>query len=185
MFEELKKTLRAKMDDTQGVFESHLRGIRAGRAQTGLLDNLKVDAYGSKMPINQLASVSVQGPSALAVQVWDAQMVSIVDKSIRDSGLGLNPMVTGTTLKIMLPELTTERRAELIKQVATHAEEARVSVRAIRRHGMDALKKAEKDKELSEDEVHKNSTTVQKLTDAAIGKIDAAMQAKEKDLLKV
>lgn len=185
MFEDLKKTLQTKMDDTQSVFEGHLRGIRAGRAQTGLLDNLKIDAYGSKMPINQLASVSVQGPNALAVQVWDAQMTSIVDKGIRDSGLGLNPMVAGTTLKITLPELTAERRTELVKQVAAHAEEARVAVRSIRRQGMETLKKAEKNKELSEDEVHKHSASVQKLTDAAIGKIDAAMQAKEKDLMKV
>lgn len=185
MFDSLKSTLEKKMQDSQKVFETNMKGLRTGRASPQLLESIEVDAYGSKMPLNHMANVTVQGPLALSVQVFDAQMTPLVEKSIRESGLGLNPQAAGTTLRIILPDLTEERRKELAKKLTAYAEEARVAIRSVRRQGMDALKKAEKDKEVSEDELRAHEKILQQLTDKAIEKINTLLGTKEKELMKV
>ena len=160
-----------------------LAGLRTGRANSALLDPVTVEVYGSHMPLNQVASVSVPEPRMLAVQVWDKSNVGPVDKAIRSAGLGLNPIVDGTTLRLPIPDLTEERRKELAKLASQYAEKARVAVRNVRRDGNDALKTDEKKHEISEDERKRHETEVQKLTDSTVAEIDAAAQAKEKEIL--
>lgn len=183
MFDELKATLQKKMDDSFHVFVQELKGLRTGRASTGLLEPIVVNAYGGKMPLPQVATISVQGPLMLSVQVWDQGLVASVEKAIQESGLGLNPEVAGTSLRIRLPDLTEERRKELAKALIKYAEEARVAIRSIRRIGMDQLKKAEKDKEVSEDAAHTYADGIQKLTDQMIQKIDKQAKTKESELM--
>ena len=144
-----------------------------------------VDAYGSPMPLNQLASVSVSDARMISVQVWDKSMAGAVDKAIRDSGLGLNPITEGTSIRVPLPELNEERRRELSKVASSYAEQARVAVRHIRRDGMDVLKRAEKDGDISKDEMHTFSDQVQKATDEAIARIDSITAEKEKEIMQV
>lgn len=160
-----------------------LQGLRTGRASTTLLDPVTVEVYGAQMPLNQVASVSAPEPRMLSVQVWDKSNVGPVDKAIRSAGLGLNPIVDGTTLRLPIPDLTEERRKELAKLASQYAEKARIAVRNVRRDGNDALKQDEKKHEISEDERKRAETEVQKLTDSTIAEIDAAAQAKEKEIL--
>ncbi len=169
----------------KGVVESLKRdfsGLRTGRASAAMLEPIVVDIYGQKMPINQVGTISVPEPRTLSVQVWDKSAVSAVDKAIRESNLGLNPVVDGTLLRLPVPPLTTERRQELVKIAHKYAEAARVAVRNVRRDGNDLLKKLEKDGKISEDEHKKNGTNVQSLTDEIIGEIDTLLKTKDDEI---
>lgn len=177
--------LKKRMDGAVSVLHQELAGLRTGRASADLLSPVQVDAYGAKMPINQVASVSVAGARSLSVQVWDAGQVSAVEKGIRDAGLGLNPSTEGNVIRINLPDLNEERRAELVKVARKYAEDARVSVRNVRRDGMEDVKKRQKDGEISEDEAHSLSDEVQKLTDKMVHEIDELLASKEKDIQQV
>ena len=179
------KDLSYRMKRSVEVLMEEFGGLRTGRASTSLLEPLIVDAYGSQMPMNQVGTVSVPEPRMLSVQVWDKSLVSAVEKAIRESSLGLNPMIEGQLLRIPIPELTQERRVELTKVAGQYAEHARVAVRNVRRDGMDQLKKLEKDSFISEDEHRDQAGEVQKLTDEMVGKIDEALAAKEEEIMQV
>lgn len=180
-----KADLERRMNGAVDNLHKEFGGLRTGRASASLLDPVVVDAYGSKMPLNQVGTVSVPESRMLTVQVWDTTMVKTVEKAIREAGLGLNPQPDGNVIRLPIPDLNEERRTELTKLAGKYAENARVSVRNIRRDGMEALKKAEKDSEISEDEHKKLSDDVQKLTDEKINKIDKMLADKEKDIMTV
>ena len=175
--------LKRRMHGAVEAFRHDLGGLRTGRASTALLDPVHVEVYGSNMPLNQVATVSVPEPRMLSVQVWDRSNVQPVEKAIRSAGLGINPIVDGQVIRLPIPELTEERRKELAKLVGQYAEKARVAVRNVRRDGMDHLKTDEKKHEISEDEHKRLETEVQKMTDDAIKEIDAAAQTKEQEIL--
>lgn len=177
--------LKRRMEGALSALSHDFQGLRTGRASVSLLDGIQVEAYGSFMPLNQMASVSAPEARLLTVQVWDKGNVKSVEKAIANAGLGLNPMADGQLIRVPLPELSEERRKELTKVGAKFAENARVAVRNVRRDGMDALKKDEKDKVISEDEHKKKSEEVQKITDLYIKKIDDALAQKEKDIMQV
>jgi ribosome recycling factor len=179
-----KADLQRRMHGAVEALKHDLTGLRTGRASTSLLEPITVEVYGSHMPINQVASISAPEPRMLSVQVWDRSNVSAVEKAIRSSGIGLNPITDGTTLRLPIPELTEERRKELAKLTHQYAEKARIAVRNVRRDGMDALKADEKKHEISEDERKRLETEVQKLTDDTIKEIDTAAQGKEKEILQ-
>lgn len=160
-------------------------GLRTGRASTNLLENVVVDAYGSKMPINQLANVNAPEPRLLTVQVWDQSQVDMVEKAIRNAGLGLNPMRDGSLIRVPLPELNEERRIELAKVAGKYAEQARISIRNVRRDGMDAIKAMEKDGDISEDDAKRLSDDVQKLTDKYVQVVDDDLERKEGEIKQV
>ncbi|MEL6244757.1 MAG: ribosome recycling factor, partial [Pseudomonadota bacterium] len=167
-----KKDLERRMDGALSSLSTEFQGLRTGRASVNLLDSVMVPAYGSTVPINQVGSVSIPDARMIAVNVWDKQLVGAADKAIRDAGLGLNPVVDGQNLRIPIPPLNEERRADLARVAGKYAESARVAVRNVRRDGMDALKKMEKDGEISEDDLRSMSDEVQKLTDTFIAKVD-------------
>lgn len=177
--------LKRRMTAANSVFKQELTGLRTGRASASLLDPVQVEAYGSHMPLNQLATVSVPEPRMISVQVWDRSMVAAVEKAIRGSSLGLNPNTEGQVMRIVIPELNQQRRQELVKVAHKYAEAARVAVRHVRRDGLDMLKKAEKDGDMSEDDHNRASDQVQKATDAAIAEIDQSLAAKEKEIMTV
>lgn len=177
--------LQRRMQGAIQALKHEFGGLRTGRASASLLDPVNVLAYGSSMPLNQVATVSVPEPRMISVQVWDKGMVNAVDKAIRDSNLGLSPTVEGQVLRIRIPELNEQRRKELVKVAHKYAEEARVAVRHVRRDGLDALKKALKDKAISEDDEKRHETEVQKATDKAVSEIDQALAAKEKEIMQV
>ncbi|HWK15679.1 MAG TPA: ribosome recycling factor [Rhizobiaceae bacterium] len=179
------KDLQRRMDGSVSAFKNDLASLRTGRASSNLLDPIQVQAYGSAMPLNQVATVSVPEPRMLAVSVWDKSMVGAVDRAIRESNLGFNPIVDGNNLRIPLPELNEQRRKELAKIAHNYAENARVAARHVRRDGMDILKKAEKDGTISEDDQRKQSDRVQKMTDEAISAIDAMLAEKEAEIMQV
>jgi ribosome recycling factor len=174
-----------RMDSAVEVLVREFTGIRAGRVSVTLLDPIKIDAYGSFMPLSQVATVSAPEPRLLSVQVWDKGMVKAVEKAIRESGLGLNPAIDGQMIRISIPSLNEERRQELSKIAGKYSEEARISVRNVRRDGMEHLKKLEKDSEISEDEHHRLSAEMQTLTDDHIKKIDDMLATKQKDIMVV
>jgi ribosome recycling factor len=178
-----KSDIERRMHGAVESLKHDLQGLRTGRASTTLLDPVNVEVYGAQMPLNQVATVSAPEPRMLSVQVWDKSNVGPVDKAIRSAGLGLNPIVDGTTLRLPIPDLTEERRKELAKLASQYAEKARIAVRNVRRDGNDALKQDEKKHEISEDERKRLETEVQKLTDATIAEIDTATAAKEKEIL--
>ena len=177
--------LKTRMQKSIASLRDELAGLRTGRASASLLEPVTVEAYGSRMPLNQVATVTVPEPRMLSVQVWDRQMANAVEKAIRDSGLGLNPMGEGQVIRVPLPELNEQRRKELAKVAHNYAEAARVAVRHIRRDGMDALKKAEKDGDLSQDDSRVQSDLVQKATDAAVAEIDQVLAGKEAEIMQV
>lgn len=177
----IKRRMQGAVENTSKEFG----GLRTGRASTALLDPIMVDAYGSKMPLNQVGTVSVPEPRMLIVQIWDANMVKAAEKAIRESGLGLNPQPEGNVIRLPIPDLTEERRAELKKVASKYAESGRVSVRNVRRDGMDELKKAEKDGDITEDDQKRLADDVQKATDEMIQKIDTLLADKEKDIMTV
>jgi ribosome recycling factor len=175
--------LKRRMHGAIEAFRHDLAGLRAGRASTALLDPVNVEAYGSNMPLNQVATVSVPEPRMISVQVWDRSNVGPVEKAIRSAGLGLNPITDGQMIRLPIPELTEERRKELAKLVGQYAEKARIAVRNVRRDGMDHLKQDEKKHEIGEDERKRLEHEVQKLTDDTIKEVDELAQAKEKEIL--
>jgi ribosome recycling factor len=177
--------LKRRMQGALGVFKQELGALRTGRASAHLLDPIQVDAYGQSMPLNQLATVSVPQPRMISVQVWDRSMVHAVEKAIIAANLGLNPSTEGQVLHLRIPELNEERRRELVKIAHKYAETAKVAVRHVRRDGMEALKKMEKDHKISEDDHKRMDTEVQKATDQAISDIDHALAAKEKEIMTV
>jgi ribosome recycling factor len=179
------KDLQRRMEGAIGAFKHDLGSLRTGRASSSLLDAINVMAYGSPMPINQVATVSVPEPRMISVSVWDKSLVGAVDRAIRESNLGFNPIVDGVNLRIPLPELNEERRKELVKKAHGYAENARIAARHVRRDGMDALKKAEKDGDISEDDHRKQSDQVQKLTDETINSIDSLLSSKEAEIMQV
>ncbi len=171
-----------------GAMESLTRefsGIRVGRASPNLLDPVKVDAYGSLMPLNQVGTVSVPEARLMVVQVWDKGLVKSVEKAIRDAGLGVDPAADGQNVRVPIPALNEQRRQELAKLAGKYAEDAKISVRGIRRDAMEALKKMEKDKLISEDEHHRLSDEVQEITDAFIKKVDEQLSTKQKEITSV
>jgi ribosome recycling factor len=177
--------LRRRMDGALQALHREFGGLRTGRAATSLLEPITVDAYGNQMPMNQVGTISAPEPRLLTVQVWDKTLVKAVEKSIRESDLGLNPQTEGTTVRIPIPNLSEERRAELKKVAARYAEQARVAVRNVRRDGMDGLKKAEKDGDISKDEHHGIAEQIQQMTDKHIEEIDKTLAHKEKEIMQV
>lgn len=177
-----KNDIEKRMNGAVDNLKTEFGGLRAGRASTSLLDTVVVDVYGSKMPLNQVGSVSVPEPRLLTVTVWDSNNTPAVEKAIRNAGLGLNPMAEGTLIRIPMPELTEERRRELSKVAGKYAETARIAIRNVRKDGMDAVK-AEDD--LPEDEAKRQSDDVQKMTDDHIKQIDSLLSDKEKDIMAV
>jgi ribosome recycling factor len=177
--------LKRRMQSATQSFRHELGGLRTGRASASLIEPVSVEAYGSQMPINQVATISVPEPRMLSVQVWDKSMVAAVDKAIRNANLGLSPTVEGQVLRIRIPELNEQRRKEMVKIAHKYAEEARVAVRHVRREGMDHIKKLEKEKAIAEDDVARQHDQVQKATDQVITEIDALLAAKEKEIMQV
>ena len=177
--------LKRRMEGAVSVLKTDLASLRTGRASSSMLDAIHVDAYGQQMPLNQVATISVPEPRMVSVQVWDKSMVGAVEKAIRNSNLGLNPVMDGTNLRLPIPELNEERRQELAKVAHKYGEQARVSVRHVRRDGMEILKKLEKDGEISQDEQRTSSDAVQKLTDEMITEIDSLLERKEKEIAQV
>jgi len=180
-----KQDIERRMEGALASLASEFAGLRTGRASVNLLDSIQVPAYGGMSPLSQVASVTVSDTRMLSVNVWDKAVVGAVDRAIRESGLGLNPVMDGQNLRIPIPPLNEERRVELTKIAGKYAEAARVAVRNVRRDGMDALKKAEKDGEISEDRHRALSDEVQKLTDAFVKRVDEALRAKEAEIMQV
>ena len=178
---ELEKRMRGAIDSLKREFS----GLRTGRASATLLDPVVVTVYGARMPLNQVATVSVPDAKTLSVQVWDKSQVQAVDKAIREANLGLNPMLDGTLIRLPIPALNAERRNELAKLAHKYAEHARVGIRNVRRDGMDLLKKLEKDHTMTEDDHRKNSTKVQELTDKLIKEVDQMTVSKETEIKQV
>ena len=183
--EELLNDLRRRMDGALEVLRKEFGGLRTGRASTSLLEPVQVNAYGGVVPLNQVASVNVPEPRMISVQVWDRGVVKAVDKAIREAGLGLNPQTEGQVIRVPIPELNEERRRELTRVAAKYAEQARVSVRNVRRDGLDPLKKREKDGDITQDEHRKLQHDIQGLTDDHIRKIDEMLAQKDKEILQV
>jgi ribosome recycling factor len=179
------KAIETRMRASLEALKRELAGLRTGRASAHLLDPVQVSVYGAKMPLNQVATISVPEPRTISVQVWDRSNVQAVDKAIREANLGLNPIVDGALLRLPIPALTAERRQELVKLAHKYAEQSRVAVRNVRREGMELLKKLEKDEHMSQDDHHKHSAKVQELTDKLIKEIDATLHAKEAEIQKV
>jgi ribosome recycling factor len=185
MIADLKKSAEQKMQKTVDALKHDYQKVRTGRAHTGLLDHIQVDYYGSMMPINQVANVTLADARTIAVQPWEKKMVQVVEKAIRDSDLGLNPATSGDVIRVPMPPLTEDRRKELIKVVRHEAENARIAVRNIRRDTNEHLKKMLKDHDVSEDDERHAQADVQKLTDRYVTEIDKVLQGKEADLLAV
>lgn len=179
------ESLRSRMQKSVESMKGDLAGLRTGRASASLLEPIQVDAYGSMMPLNQVATVTVPEPRMLSVQVWDRSMANAVEKAIRESSLGLNPMGEGQIIRVPLPELNEERRRELTKVAHQYAEQARVAVRHVRRDGIELLRKLEKDGDMSQDEARVNTDKVQKATDETIAEIDTLVAAKEQEIMHV
>ena len=177
--------LKRRMTGAVEVLKQEFAGLRTGRASASLLDHIKVDAYGSEMPLNQVATINVPEARLITVQVWDRGMVGAAEKAIRDSGLGLNPAADGQLVRVPIPELTEERRAELAKIAAKYTELARVAVRNVRRDGMDKLKRMEKAHEMSKDDHKIWSQEIQEMTDAMIKRVDETLTEKQKDIMQV
>ncbi|EKS38178.1 ribosome recycling factor [Afipia broomeae] len=177
--------LKRRMEGAINSLKHELGGLRTGRAAISMVEPVQVEAYGSHMPLNQVATVSVPEPRLLSVQVWDRSMVKAVETAIVNSNLGLSPATEGQVIRLRIPELNEERRKELVKVAHKYTEAARVAVRHVRRDGLDMLKKLEKDHQISEDDEKRLSNEVQKVTDAAIADVDKALAAKEKEILTV
>ncbi len=180
--EDITGDLKRRMEGALETLRKEFAGLRTGRATPALLEPIKVEVYGTEMPITQVGTIGAPEPRLLTVQVWDRSAVGAVEKAIREAGLGLNPAADGQLIRVPLPPLTAERRAELAKLAARYAEAARVAIRSVRRDGMETLKKLEKDGEISQD-LHRDwAEEVQKLTDAYVRKVDEALAAKEADI---
>jgi len=177
--------IKRRMEGSVTSLKSEFMGLRAGRASTAMLEPIMVDAYGSKMPMNQVGNISAPESRLLTVTVWDASMTAAVEKAIRESDLGLNPMTEGNLIRVPIPDLSEDRRKEMVKVAGRYAEAARVAVRNVRRDGIEAIRSAEKDGLLSEDERHSEEGEVQKLTDQYVKLIDESLANKEKEITQV
>jgi ribosome recycling factor len=177
--------LERRMRGAQSKLKDEFAGLRTGRASANLLDSVRVEAYGQKMPVSQVGTINVPEPRMITVQVWDRAMVIPLDKAIREANLGLNPQADGQLLRLKIPELNAERRKEIAKVAHKYAEAAKIAVRNVRRDGMDLLKKLEKDGDMAEDEHHKQSAKVQEITDKIIKEIDHSLVTKEAEINKV
>ena len=174
-----------KMIKTFDVFVKELASLRTGRANAGMLDLIKVDVYGQKMPINQLATITTPEPRVINIQVWDANNVPLLDSAIKKSDLGLNPQIDGQLVRLPIPDLSEERRVEMKKVIKTMGEKCKVSIRNIRREGNDELKKKLKSKEISEDDEKKFEKTIQTYTDNFVKKVDEKVAIKEKEIMTI
>jgi len=183
MFQE--KTYNQKMDKTFEVFLKELSSLRTGRANSNMLDLVKVDVYGQKMPINQLGTITTPEPRTINIQVWDLNNVALIDSAIKKSELGLNPQIDGQLIRLPVPDLSEERRNEIKKMIKVMGEKCKVSIRNIRREANDELKKLLKDKDISEDEEKKFEKIIQTSTDTHVKKIDEKVEAKEKEIMKI
>jgi ribosome recycling factor len=185
MLEDIKKTADQKMQKSLEALKNDLAKVRTGRAHTGLLDHVMVEYYGSMVAVNQVANVNLGDARTINVQPYEKNMISKVEKAIRDSDLGLNPATNGDVIRVPMPMLTEERRRDLTKIVRNEAEGAKVAIRNVRRDANDALKKLIKDKEISEDDERRAQDEVQKMTDKAVAEVDKLLQVKEADLMAV
>mgnify|MGYP001361655076 FL=1 len=179
-----KNQVTIKMDKSLAVFKKDLNTIRTGRANPAMLDLISIEAYGKKMPINQLSTITVPEPRSISIQVWDKSNVALIDSAIKKSNLGVNPQIDGQILRIHIPQLTEERRLELVKTLKTLGEKGKVSIRNIRRESNDNIKKLLNEKKISEDESKNFEKEIQKVTDMNIEKIDKILSDKEKEILK-
>ena len=179
------KVFRKRMDGALSSLKSEFGGLRTGRASVGILDGVKVNAYGSEMMLNQVGSVTVPEPRMLLVNVWDKTLVQAADKAIRQSNLGLNPIVDGQNLRIPMPPLTEERRKELVKVAGSYSENSKVAVRNVRRDAMETVKKLERSKAISEDELKAHESDIQSATNSVIAEIDSALNVKSDEIMKV
>ena len=184
-FNALKQDLTRRMDGAIETLKKEFQGLRTGRASPALLEPVRVEAYGSVTPLNQVANVSVAGPGLLSVQVWDKGLAKAVESAIREANLGLNPQAEGQVIRVPLPPLTTERRNELAKAAARYAEGTRVAIRGVRRDGMEQVKGWDKKHEISEDDAKRAEDEIQKLTDQYVKQVDASLIEKEKDIRTV
>ena len=176
--------IKTRMEKAIDSFKKDLSGLRVGRASLNMLDQINVNAYGSIMPLNQVSTVSVPESRMLLVSVWDNSLVSATEKSIKESPLGLNPMVEGNIIRISIPPLSEERRVEITKIAAKYGENARISVRNIRRDHIETVRKLQKNGEISEDQKHKDELSIQEITNQIIEKIDSILSVKEKEILE-
>jgi ribosome recycling factor len=183
--DQLLTDLRRRMDGAIEVLRKEFGGLRTGRASASLLEPITVPAYGNNVPLNQVASINVPEPRLITVQVWDRNVVKAVDKAIRESGLDLNPQTEGQVIRVPIPDLNEERRRNLTRVAAKYAEDARISVRNVRRDGVEALRRQEKDGEISQDEHRKLQREVQHLTDEFVKRIDEALGQKDREILQV
>jgi len=179
------KDLEKRMAGALDALKHEFGGLRTGRAHVSLLDSVMVESYGASMPIQQVGTVSAPEPRSLNVQIWDKSNVKAVEKAIREANLGLNPVVDGTVVRVPIPELTEERRTELAKVAGTYSENAKIAIRNVRRHGMDDAKGAEKDGDLSKDELKKSEDDIQKLTDTHVEKVDEMLTEKQQEIMQV
>lgn len=185
MINDIKKTAEQKMQKALEVLKNNLSKVRTGRAHAGLLDQVMVEYYGNMVPISQVGNVGLADSRTITVQVWEKPMLAKVEKAIRDSDLGLNPSNSGDMVRVPMPALTEERRRDLIKVVRGEGEDAKVSVRNIRRDANEHLKKLLKDKEIGEDDERRSQDEIQKLTDKYVAEVDKALQVKETDLMAI
>ena len=185
MFDELAKDLRKRMDSSSQSAKSEISGIGAGRASPGMLDSIKVEVYGQKMPINQIGNITTPDPRTINIEVWDASNVSLVDKSLRESNLGINPVIEGNLIRLPLPQLTEERRDEFLKVIGKIVELAKVAIRNIRRDGIEKVKTSEKEKNISQDESKKYQNDIEIMTTEFIKIIDDSHRQKEEELKKI
>jgi ribosome recycling factor len=181
----LLKDIRRRMDGALEALRKEFGGLRTGRASASLLEPVTVEAYGSAVPLNQVANINVPEPRLITVNVWDRGMVKAVDKAIREAGLGLNPQPEGQTIRVPIPDLNEERRRELTRVAAKYAEGTRIAVRNVRRDGIEALRKQEKDGDISQDEQKKLERDIQHLTDDHIKRVDETLAQKDKEILQV
>ena len=185
MFDQLEKDIRKRMESSSQSAKSEISGIRAGRASPGMLDSVKVDAYGQKMSINQIGNITTPDPRSINVEVWDANNVPLVDKALRESSLGINPIIEGNLIRLPLPQLTEERREEFLKLIGKIVEAAKVAIRNIRRDGIEKVKVSEKEKSIGQDESKKYQNEIDNMTSDFIKLIDDIHKQKEEDLKKI
>ena len=182
MFDQLMQYLESRMESTIRSFKSDMQGIRAGRASPSMLDSIKVEAYGQKMNVNELANITTPDPRTINIDTWDTSNVNLIEKAIRESDLGINPMIDGNLIRLPLPQLTEERRKEYLKMASKICESSKVAIRNIRRDGIEKVKKNEKEKEIGQDESKKYQDIIEKLTSEQIKTLGNILKSKEDDL---
>ena len=185
MFEKIKKDIESRMTSSVQSFKSDMQGIRAGRASPSMLDSVKIDAYGQKMNINQLGNITTPDARTINIDIWDQSNISLVDKGLRESDLGINPMIEGNLIRLPLPQLTEERRNEYLKMAGKISENAKIAIRNLRRDGIEQIKKLEKQKEISQDESKKFQENIEQITSSYIKNIDDMLKSKEEDLKNI